>query len=234
MIKAVVFDLDDTLYEYENLNKIAIEVVYDRFADVLNLSKDTLRTAIEWGKQETKNTMHDCASRHNRMIYFQKASEYLHLNPVEYTLSMYETYWNYMLENMKLYPGVLSLFDHLKRNQIKIAICTDLTVNIQHRKLRKLGIWSYIDALVTSEEADAEKPNPSMFNLVLRKLGIKAGEALYVGDSLKKDVIGASNVGMQACWFCATEKHVSCPEWYLTVKSFGEIEKVIFHERFFE
>lgn len=230
MLKAVIFDLDDTLYEYEYLNEQAINAVCKKFSHILNVSEKRVFDAFEYGKYQTKNTMHDCASRHNRMIYFQKTSEYLNLNPVEYTFSMYETYWNYILENMKLYPGVLQLFKRLKDNQIKIAICTDLTVNIQHKKLKKLDIWKYLDVLVTSEEADAEKPDPRMFKLVLQKLGIEATEALYVGDSIKKDIIGADSMGIKPIWFNAKECQIGLPKKYLIVKSFSELEKVIFHE----
>lgn len=227
MIKAVVFDLDDTLYEYEKLNEQAIHAVCQKYADILKISEESFREAFEWGKNKTKEMMHDCASRHNRMLYFQKVSEYLKLNPIEYTLSMYETYWNYMLEHMTLYPGVLELFDYLKREHIKIGICTDLTVHIQHRKLQKLGIGSYIDVLVTSEEADAEKPDLRMFHLVLKKLNLNPEEVIYVGDSFEKDIVGAGNAGMMPIWFCVKGKQRDCDGNYTVAESFEKIKKGI-------
>ncbi len=231
MIKAVIFDLDDTLYDYETINQQAMEVVYQKFAQILEISLDEFKEAFQWGKQETKRTMHDCASRHNRIIYFQKASEYLQINPIKYSLDMYETYWGYMLEHMTLFPGVLEMFEHLKRDNIKIAVCTDLTAHIQHRKLKKLGIWKYIDVLVTSEEADAEKPDKRMFELVIKKLHMHPQELVYVGDNFKKDIIGSKDAGILPIWFNVKRDEKTCGAVFTEVKSFQELEKVIFYER---
>lgn len=231
MIKAVIFDLDDTLYDYETINQQAMEAVCQKFTKILEISLEEFKEAFQWGKQETKRTMHDCASRHNRIIYFQKASEYLQINPIEYTLDMYETYWGHMLEHMTLFPGVLEMLEHLKRENIKIAVCTDLTAHIQHRKLKKLGIWEYIDVLVTSEEADAEKPDKRIFELIIKKLHMQPQELLYVGDNLKKDIIGSRDAGMLPIWFNIKGNGKTCGAASTEIKSFQELEKVIFHER---
>lgn len=230
MIKAVIFDLDDTLYEYNSINERAIDVVCERYANILRISSDTFRKAFEWGRSETKSTIRDSAACHNRMIYFQKASEYLKINSIRYTLEMYETYWKYILEHMELRSGVLELFAYLKQKDIKIAICTDLTVQIQHRKLRKLGIWQYIDVLVTSEEAGVEKPDVKIFDLVMKKLNMKAHELIYVGDSLDKDIVGAVNAGIAAIWFNPKRQARKKDLPYVEIESFQEIEEVIMDE----
>lgn len=197
MIKGAIFDLDDTLYNYKYINETAINKVCEYACKQLNIDKNTFYKAFELGRENTKKFMpYDCAAKHNRIIYFQKTLEVLGLNPIEYALEMYDVYWNTMLDKMKLNFGVIELFDYLKKNNIKIAICTDLTTHIQHRKLRKLKIDKYIDCIVTSEEAGLEKPNPIIFKLCLDKLQLEAKETFYVGDSFKKDIIGASNVGI--------------------------------------
>lgn len=201
MFKGAIFDLDDTLYNYKDINDIAIESVCNYTCKKLNINKDTFHKAFNAGRESTKNSIkYDCAAQHNRIIYFQKTLEVLKVNPVSYALEMYDIYWNTMLNEMKLNRGVIELFEYLKNNKIKIAICTDLTTHIQHRKLRKLGIDKYIDCIVTSEEVGLEKPNAIMFELCLEKLELNSKEVFYLGDSFKKDIIGASNVGILPIW----------------------------------
>lgn len=71
-----------------------------------------------------------------------------------------------------------------------------MTAAIQHRKLRRLELIPYLDALVTSEETGVEKPAPEMFNRCLEKMGVRAEQCLYIGDDVDKDVKGAIGVGL--------------------------------------
>lgn len=201
MIKAVIFDLDNTLYDYDSINDKAVEYTGRWFNEETGIPYDKFQEAFNKGRALTKKYMRDCASQHNRIIYFQKTSEVLGINPIKYSLELYEKYWGYMLDNMQLTEGVDILFKRLRQSGIKIAICTDLTTHIQHRKLRKLHIADCVDVFVSSEEADVEKPDIKMFNMAIDKLGVQPKEALYVGDSYEKDVVGAQNAGISSVWF---------------------------------
>ena len=106
-----------------------------------------------------------------------------------------------MLDNMFPFSYVVPLFRELKKREIKIAVLTDLTAHIQHRKLKKLGIAQYIDVLVTSEEAGTEKPDLKMFKLVKEKLNMESEELLMIGDSKKKDIEGAEAAGIKGILF---------------------------------
>ncbi len=140
---------------------------------------------------------------------------------------MYEEYWTYILDNMKLNEGVLQLLEFCKKNKIKIGICTDLTVHIQHRKIRKLGIDKFIDAIVTSEEAGVEKPNFKIYDKILKKLDVIPQEALFIGDNLKKDVLGPIEYGMKAFWF-SNDYNNKCR----SVQNFSKILEILKNEKF--
>lgn len=201
MLKAVIFDIDNTLYDYDAVNEKAITYAGDWFCEELNISYEKFFNAFAKSRLLTKTELAGCASQHNRIIYFQKTSELLGVNPIEYSLELYEKYWGYILDNMQLENGTGRLFERLKHSGIKIAVCTDLTTHIQHRKLRKLGIADYIDVFVSSEEAGVEKPDIRIFDLVVNKLGIYPNEALHIGDSYEKDVAGAAGAGIYPVWF---------------------------------
>lgn len=201
MIKGVLLDLDDTLYDYQSLNEIAVERLQEFCQARFGIPKARFQEAYQWSRQETKKVLEDTAAGHNRILYFQKLLEYLHKNPISYALEMYDVYWSAILELMVLNPGVEKLLKYCKDKTIKVGIGTDLTAHIQHRKLKALGIDHYIDAIVTSEEAGKEKPDIRLFRMLLSKLQITSKEAVYIGDSLKKDVLGAKAAGIHAVWY---------------------------------
>lgn len=201
MYKAIVFDLDDTLYEYESLNREAIHIVYKHCCKQLGISESSFETALHQAKQEVKKRLKDTASSHNRLLYFQKLLECLEVCPTDLALVMYEIYWNHILDNMVLRDGAFELLTYCRQKQIKIGICTDLTAQIQHRKLKRLGIDKLIDAIVTSEEAGKEKPSEIIYQMILSKLTTAPKDTLFIGDSLEKDVEGPQRIGMKALWF---------------------------------
>lgn len=233
MIKAVIFDLDNTLYDYDAINEKAVQYAGDWLCQETGISYGEFQKAFNEGRALTKKYMRDCASQHNRIIYFQKTSECLGLNPIRYSLELYEKYWGYMLDNMKLTQGADRLLKRLKDSGIRIAICTDLTTHIQHRKLRKLGIADYVDVFVSSEEADAEKPDMRMFDMTIRKLGILPQEAVYVGDSYSKDIIGAKNAGMLPVWFNphGKERKGITVDNMLEITEMEQLERYIYDEQ---
>ena len=201
MYKAIIFDLDNTLYDYETVHKKAMENLCAFTCKKLGVSKTQFLKAFSWAKSRTKALLKNTGSSHNRLLYCQKTLEALGLSPVDMALEMYNCYWDSFLAYMKLREGTILLFEKLKANGIKIAICTDLTAHIQHRKIRALGLVPYIDVLVTSEEAGIEKPGEKIYSLVMDKLNLPVTECLFVGDSLEKDVNAPRLFGMESVLF---------------------------------
>lgn len=201
MVKAVIFDLDDTLYAYEPLNIVATERVREFTCRELGITAKQFDEAYEFGKSETKRQLGDVAASHNRILYCQKTLEYLGVRPMPLSLRMYETYWGTILEKMRLRDGAREFLDQMHEQGITVMICTNLTAHIQHRKIEALDITEDITYLVTSEEAGKEKPAPELFTLCLEKLGLPAEEVCFIGDGPVKDVEGAKAVGMQAILF---------------------------------
>lgn len=232
MVKAVIFDLDNTLYNYDALNGQAIESAGKWLCAKEGIAYDNFLSAFEESRKLTKKYMQDCAAQHNRIIYFQKTSEYLGLNPIKYSLELYDKYWGYLLENMRLEIGAERLLQRLRKSGIKIAICTDLTTHIQHRKLRQLGIADFVDVFVSSEEAGVEKPDRKIFRMAIGKLGILPSEIVYVGDSYEKDVIGAANTGMYPIWFNPYGKPRKGKEieGMSEITKMGQLERYIYGE----
>jgi putative hydrolase of the HAD superfamily len=227
MFNGVIFDLDDTLYDYESIHPIAIENVCNYICRKLNINSQKFYDVLEKARYETKLYTKNTAACHNRLIYFQKTIELLGANPFSYSMEMYDLYWEYMLNNIRLKKGAKEVLDELKNRNIKIAICTDLTAHIQYRKIKKLKIDQYIDCIVTSEEAGEEKPGKNMFSITLKKMNIDKSEVFFVGDSLEKDIVGAHNAGIFPVWFNPNKKKAENVGFeYMQIECLTEIKKL--------
>lgn len=201
MIKAVIFDLDNTLYDYDHCHKLAVKTLMDFCIQTFKISRKEFEETYYVAKKVVKRQAGETGASHNRILYMQNFVEMLGEKPICYSLQMYDVYWNCFLSNMIRFKYVLPVFDYLKANNIKIAILTDLTAHIQHRKLCALNVQRYIDLLVSSEEAGAEKPAECMFELIHDKLKFEKEEIVMIGDSWDKDVVGARSYGFRGFLF---------------------------------
>ena len=195
--KVVLFDLDNTLYDYKPVHEKALNEVYKILKKEIKISQKEFLKLFKISRAEINRELAGTASSHNRVLYFQRLVEKSH-NTIEsdVVLKLYNAYWDNFLKNMKLKKGVIQTLKKLKQLNIKTAIVSDLTTNIQLRKMSKLGITPFFDVLVTSEEAGSEKPNPIMFLLALNKLNVLPSEAIMVGDNPVNDIEGGNSVGL--------------------------------------
>lgn len=206
MIKAVVFDLDNTIYNYDECHIVAMKQLEEYVCGKYELNKVDFRKNFELAKDEVKELLGNTGASHNRMLYMQIFLEKINQSPVEDALELYDIYWSVMLEKMTPFKYVMPLMKQLKHRKIEIGILTDLTAHIQHRKIKKLCITEYIDAIVTSEEVGAEKPSNIAFSRIIQKLHCSPEEILMIGDSQKKDIDGAINAGMRGMLFLESYK----------------------------
>ena len=94
-----------------------------------------------------------------------------------------------------LFDDVLPTLKILKQQNFIIGLLTNIAKDMSST-CRKLGLEPYLDVIVTSEEAGADKPNPIIFQAALQRAGVDASEAVHVGDQYKMDVVGARGVGI--------------------------------------
>ena len=94
-----------------------------------------------------------------------------------------------------LFDDVLITLKTLKEDRLILGLLTNATrdaISIH----RQLGLEPYLDFVVTSEEAKADKPEPFIFQMALDRAGVDASEAVHVGDLYELDVVGARGVGI--------------------------------------
>lgn len=220
--KGIIFDLDDTLYDYKKCHETAIATVINYIIEHNDKHKnheyifEVYKKIDNKLKHELKNT----ASSHNKSIYFKHLLEELNLDYYHFQI-LHELYWTNFYTNMVCFEGVEDFIIWNKTNGIKIGILTDYETEYQIIKLEKLGLLSYIDHIVTSEEVGIEKPSVNMFFQILRKMNLSCDEVIMIGDNYEKDIIGALNIGLKSYWF--NKNNINCNNFTELHSKFYEI-----------
>lgn len=223
--KGILLDIDNTLYDYKKTHSLALEKVMEFCASEFDIPKDKLQESYGIARKKVHIELSETASSHNRLLYFQKMLEILDLNSLEYSMKLYNIYWDNFLEAMEPFDGV---YEFLEKYKNKICLVTDLTAHIQFRKIEKLKLDKYCKYVVTSEEAGKEKPHPYMYMIALHKLDLKADEVCMIGDSFKKDIFGAINLNIDAIWFNHEDKEQSTSSNLITeIKTFKDIMELV-------
>lgn len=213
MIKAVVFDLDDTLFDHRHSSREGLRSVWKRYTCFQEMTLDE----FEIEHREMLEKIHFSQVLVGKLSVEEARAErfkHLFLNrnvEVDFDTSRNaaEIYRNSYEKNIRKVKGSEELLKTLKKNY-KIGIITNNITAEQENKLRQLGLTDYIDHMTTSEELGVVKPHPILFNTALKKLGVKAEAAVMIGDSWDNDIAGAHSVGMKCIWL--NHHKVTCPD----------------------
>ena len=227
MVKAVIFDIDNTLYSYDDAHEYGWAALCDYVKAHLNMDADTFKQEIAKAAADVKQRLNaDCAALHNRTLRFQVMLERNRL-PITHAGPMGELYWDTLIRHAEPTPGSLACLAKLKAQGYVLGIGTDMTVEYQLKKLEKLQMLPLFDFIVTSEEANVEKPNEKLFQICAMKAGVSPEECLFVGDSLKKDVLGPKAMGMPSLWYCTDPQKAAAHPEVESISHFDQLEKLL-------
>lgn len=186
---AVFFDLDHTLYDYDLAHRPAMLAMERRAIELHHVPPDAFRPAFDAARAATKARLGTAAASHSRLLYAQGLLEGVHDRPcLAAALDLERHYWSVFLDHATLFPGMRAVIDALGSHGVPRAIVSDLTTSIQFRKLLHFELEHSFEAVVTSEEAGADKPDPRMMALAAEKLGVSTDRRVWViGDAVSKD-----------------------------------------------
>lgn len=199
-VKAVLIDLDGTLYNYEEAHKKALQICSANFLNDFPDALSSEQFCVKYREKRDNVALKLAPSGacRSRFLAFQELFEEIKIPQAFNKALKYETlYWESLIDNMKLDTEAGSFLNRCKEKTIRIAVVTDMQPRFQVQKLQKLKIDHLIDYLVTSEETGKEKPNPEMFLLAIAKLDLSINNVIMIGDNLEKDIKGAENLGIK-------------------------------------
>lgn len=198
-VKGILLDIDNTIYHYESCHKPSLNILIKELAKLLRASEGIIKKEFLNSRKIVNNRLYNTASSHSRFLYIQLTIEkIIGVSDIRNTLKLEELYWNTFLSKMKLNEDAKKFIIHCNSKNIPICCVTDLTAEIQFRKLLKLNLENKIKYIVTSEEVGIEKPNKKMFLTALEKLSLNTNHVIMIGDSNPKDILGGKALGIKS------------------------------------
>ena len=200
---AVLFDLDDTLFDHWACTRAALVSLREQFPAFARVPAETL------------------GDQHGRLL------EELHLEVLAGRLTVDEArverfgrllalagdpawrvaaadaaaaYRGAYLKHWRPVEGALGLLQAM-RGRAVTGVVTNNVANEQRLKIAACGFEPLLDAIVISEEVGVTKPDPRIFRIALEALGRPAAEAVMIGDAWQNDIEGARSAGIRPVWF---------------------------------
>jgi|LGOV01.1.fsa_nt_gb putative hydrolase of the HAD superfamily len=183
-MKAVIFDLDNTLYNVEQYNCSAFKVIAEYLSKKYDLSEQEIykRLVNLWSEKTS--------------MYSHLFDELLGLFNLGNELGNVIKIFNNYAGALKPYPDVIPTLKKLKKRGDKIGIITDGDVERQKRKLKLLGLEGFFDVIVFTKGLGNPKPSEIPFQEAINKLHINPQKSFYVGDNPLIDFEGAKKIEM--------------------------------------
>ena len=185
-MKAVLFDLDDTLYDEKEFVRSGFRAVTEYLARRTSRKPQTIQARLD-----------EILQQQGRGKVFNTLLKEFDLNREVNVLLLLFVYRSHM-PAIRLDEQCLPCFEFLRRAGCKLGIVTDGMASVQRRKIDTLALEKHVDVVLCTDELGAEhwKPSTIPFNVALELLEVPAAEAVYVGDNPDKDFIGPNRLGM--------------------------------------
>lgn len=226
--KHLIFDLDDTIWDYQENSKEALQELYE----VYNLldkgveTHDFLTVFREvnndlWDKFDKGEITRDIIREQRFPTVFKKLS--LNLNGV--AMDMQDSFMQICSAKPKLVNGVKGVLDKF-RSKYNYHILSNGFDEIQFIKIEAAGISTYFDKVITSGRAGFRKPQPEIFDFILNEIGAAKNECIMIGDNPLSDIEGAHRYGMDQVYYNVHKKECAIDPTY-TINKFDELLEIL-------
>ncbi len=193
MIKAILFDLDNTLIDFLKMKRMSCEAAIAAMngagLDVPHkkVYKELFKLYGQYGMEDK--------------TVFQKLLKKL-TGTVDYKIlaSGIVAYRSVRTGFLDPYPNVDQVLLELKMKGIKLAIVTDAPKLKAWIRLVNMRLQNFFDVVVTFDDSGHYKPSPIPFQIAMKKLGVRPSECVMVGDWPERDILGASKLGIKTAF----------------------------------
>jgi putative hydrolase of the HAD superfamily len=200
MLKAVLFDIDDTLFSTTQFARIAR----------LNAVKAMVAAGLDMPEEEVLGELQEVISEftsnydahYDQLLKRLRPKGLDEVNPAIVIAAGVAAYHDTKFRELAPFGDVYPLLRFLRKAGLKIGIVTHGLTIKQAEKLIRLGLVPYLDpgAIFISEQIGISKPNPKLYSLAVQTLGLAPEEVMYVGDAPEHDIRPPQSLGIIAVW----------------------------------
>ncbi len=190
MIRAVIFDLDNTLVNFMRVKREAVAAAADAMIDAgLDAPKDEVVKRIF--------NMYDREGIEDQRVFDKMLQK--EYGTIDYRIlaAGIMGYRKAKDGAMVLYPHVRQTISHLMKMGVQLAIVSDAPRMSVWMRLVLLGLDSFFDTVVSTDDTGKKKPDPAPFRMALDKMKVIPEEAVMIGDWAEKDMVGGKALGMK-------------------------------------
>lgn len=200
MLRAILFDIDDTLFPTtEFAGRARTNAVRAMIAAGLRLSEEEVQRELSEVIAEFSSNYD---YHYDKLLQRLRPEALAHRNQALVVAAGVAAYHDTKFREIAPYPDVLPLLADLRAAGVRLGIVTHGWTVKQAEKLVRLGLVEFLDpnAIFISDQIGIAKPNPKLYRYALRDLGLQPGEVLYVGDSPAHDIEPPRSIGMRTAW----------------------------------
>lgn len=206
-LKAILFDVDDTLFSTTAFARRA------RRNAVRAMIKAGLDMPEEVVMKELDEVIAEFSSNYehhyDKLLQRLRPESLEHVNPALVVAAGVAAYHDTKFRELVPFEDVFPLFEDLRRAGVRIGIITHGWTVKQAEKMVRLGLVPYLDseAVFISDQIGISKPNPKLYQLALTDLGLKPDQVMYVGDNPTHDIAPPQSLGIVAVWAQRASRH---------------------------
>ena len=236
--KAVLFDLGSTLIEYENqdwptLGKIGVAAGYPLIKRIF----PHLAEVEQFGETFYKHLREilDGRDNYSEIELYDTCNRIFHLMGLSLDDGVVEKfvdkYYQPVTEQITLIPGAVEILGKIKGHGLPIGLVSNsiFPEKFHRAEMEKFGLLEYFDFTIFSSTVGIRKPSKNIFNMALKKAGVKSSQAIFIGDRFDSDIAGAKNAGIVAVWKYRQERENPDnvkPDY--SIINLDELESIIF------
>lgn len=198
-VRAVLFDLDHTLFDTEKTERHALAAV-SRIVSVpagpRSLHAYRAANTHVWAEYRAGRV----TSKELRVLRFHLWLETMDRDPV-YARKLAPLYLKVFASRGDLLPGAARLIRSIGRLDLRLGVVTNGIDRVQRTRLRASDLMDAFSVVVTSERAGFTKPDPRIIEIALKRLRVRPDEAIYVGDDPHVDGLAANRASVPFVWF---------------------------------
>ena len=196
MIKAVIFDLDHTLFDRHGTLKSLVPRLREEFQVNTKMTDDEIGDI--WCYADDHFVYIGWEHIHAYLIkmgVFSRAPEYK-----DYSAFIYK----HFEKNAVAFPETVPMLNELRAKGYKTGLITNGYPYLQYAKVDMLGLRECFDEIMVTGDYGIHKPDRGIFDIMREKLSLSPEEMVYVGDNPINDIEGARGAGWKTVWMKST------------------------------